>query len=323
MQNIIWKLEGAGLYGAGKDRRLHPTSIEIRNGITAIVGHSGSGKTSLLNLLTGFEKPDFGTVRRNIDMNGFKTELFWSPHNGGLWPHLTVEQHLAVVAGKHGVEFSNTLLEEFELSDRRDKRPGELSRGECSRLSIARAITADPAVLVFDEPLVNIDSSRRRKNWKMIVGHAREKSKSLVYSTHSPSHIIGSADAVICISGGKIIYDGSVEKLYLDPPSEEVASYLGEVNWFVPEECQVWLGRSSEKPLSFRPEHLKISGSEEGLLKIRKYGFDGEMAVAELVESSTGRSRTFFSRTDGCHFREGDRVEIKFKNGKSNGDPAN
>ena len=258
MADYLWKLEGVELSGGGHAKRLHGIDMEICRGITAVVGHSGSGKTSLLNLLTGFEKPDKGIVCNKIEKGDFTAKLFWSPHNGGLWPHLTVEEHIAAVRGKNTFEESSRLLELFELDDKKSRHPGELSRGECSRLSIARAIAADPAVLVFDEPLVNIDSSRRRKLWRMIIEEIKRKNKSLVYTTHSPSHVIGSADTVACISGGHVIYDGTVEKLYISPPSKELASYLGEINWLEKEECRIWLGMDFSNDCPLRPEHIRI-----------------------------------------------------------------
>jgi len=311
MADYLWKLEGVELSAGGHEKRLHGIDFEILRGVTAVVGHSGSGKTSLLNLLTGFEKPDKGIVHRNIAKENFASELFWAPHNGGLWPHLTVEEHLGSVTGKNSCEESVRLLELFELDDKKPKRPGELSRGECSRLSIARAIAANPAVLVFDEPLVNIDSSRRRKLWKAIVEETKRKNKSLVYATHSPAHIIGSANKVICISSGCVIFDDTTEKLYLAPPTKELASYLGEINWFDNEECRLWLKMDSANDFSLRPEHIKIFPDTAGNFKVEGYEFDGELAGLELVCPESGASKRFFTVSDGIHFVKGETVSIK------------
>src|SRR5690606_4161248 len=87
--------------GKGRQRRLCDVCVTIESGVTAVLGASGAGKTSLLNLLVGFERPTRATRRglqSSITPNGHATPIYWVPHDGGLWPHLTARQHLEFVA---------------------------------------------------------------------------------------------------------------------------------------------------------------------------------------------------------------------------------
>ena len=119
---MLWQLANVSL----APNRLRDVTVAIHPGITAVVGHSGAGKTSLLNLLVDFEKPDHGTIQHTLP-------VFWSPQDAGLWPHLTVREHIAAVGGAADV------LAVFDLTERADCRPAVLSQGECSRLAVARA----------------------------------------------------------------------------------------------------------------------------------------------------------------------------------------
>ena len=92
MNNPLWQLEGVGL-----GQRLCDLTLRIEPGVTAVLGHSGAGKTSLLNLLVGFEKPDAGKLTAEFNRSSHRIPLFWVPADGGLWPHLTVLEHVAAV----------------------------------------------------------------------------------------------------------------------------------------------------------------------------------------------------------------------------------
>ena len=93
VNDLLWKLDSVSL-GGNAMPRLREASLEIREGVTAVIGHSGAGKTSLLNLLVGFEKPDRGGIAA-------PRSFFWVPQNNGLWPQHTVREHLEIVSPPH------------------------------------------------------------------------------------------------------------------------------------------------------------------------------------------------------------------------------
>src|SRR5215218_7453915 len=113
--------------------RLESISLSIEPGVTAVLGWSGAGKTSLLNVLVGFEKPNRGILDS-------PKSLYWSPQNHGLWPHCTTREHLELIRASNAR--IDELLAAFDLIDRAGVRPHELSQGERSRLSVARALAA-------------------------------------------------------------------------------------------------------------------------------------------------------------------------------------
>ncbi|HEX9047799.1 MAG TPA: ATP-binding cassette domain-containing protein, partial [Verrucomicrobiae bacterium] len=92
MSNSLWQLENVGLA-----QRLQSVTLRIEPGVTAVLGHSGAGKTSLLNLLVGFENSTAGKLQADLPRGSHRIPLFWVPADGGLWPHLTVAEHIAAV----------------------------------------------------------------------------------------------------------------------------------------------------------------------------------------------------------------------------------
>ena len=96
MNESLWKLENVSLAGAERPR-LHEARLQISTGLTAIVGQSGAGKSSLLNLLVEFENPNTGTLTAKLPNVDGRLPLFWVPQNLGLWPHLSIIEHLQAV----------------------------------------------------------------------------------------------------------------------------------------------------------------------------------------------------------------------------------
>src|ERR1043166_6290778 len=96
MSESLWKLERVFLQGDYRPR-LRDVTLEIRPGVTAVIGQSGAGKTSLLNLLVGFEKPDRGSISPIHRFADSPIPVFWTPQDDGLWPHLSVSEHLETV----------------------------------------------------------------------------------------------------------------------------------------------------------------------------------------------------------------------------------
>ena len=231
----LWTLDSVQLDGDRRPR-LDVEHLEIRTGCTAIVGASGAGKTSLLNLLVGFESPHHGRIETRLPTDTGRLPLFWIPPDGGLWPQATVDEHLQAVA-PHGPQSSQDTLAQFGLDHLQNTCPGQLSAGERSRLSVARGLAANASVLVADEPLVHVDPARLDRDWESLVSGTRQAGTSLVFATHLPSQALRHADRVVVLSDGQVIAEGHMAKLYTHPPSREVAESLGPANWFEPEDA--------------------------------------------------------------------------------------
>ena len=294
----LWQLSGIFLGPA----RLREVTLTIERGITAVVGWSGAGKTSLLNLLAGFEKPARGEISGT-------PRVAWVPQRGGLWAHCTAREHLEIA--RPAARGMDGLLAAFDLAGKADARPGELSEGEQSRLAVARALAAEAEVLVMDEPLVHVDPARAGKYWRVIRERLAESGASLVFATHEPEAALGEATRAICLREGRVLHAGPVEELYARPPSAELMGFLGPGNWFTPEEARAWLGIELAAGRGFRPEEIEIATTERGAFVVESARFRGAFAEVELRASSGGETRQFVHRPRRAMRGAGSRVEMR------------
>jgi iron(III) transport system ATP-binding protein len=311
MDDALWILKAARLSGRSTPR-LRDVTLTVRPGITAVMGCSGAGKTSLLNLLVGYERPESGTVASQVEPGGHSLPIFWVPQDDGLWPHLTVAEHLHAVRPTQVPESSlGGILTAFDLEHCAGSRPDSLSMGERSRLAVARAVAADPAVLVMDEPLLHVDRVRAGDYRRRLRRHCRTSGASLVFSTHMPEAVLGDADRVICLREGELLYEGTVEDLYYRPETQEQAECLGEVNWLEPRDVLLWLPEGDAKRACYRPEHIVVQIKHDGPLEVRRQRFRGSVAEVTLAHRVSGKERTFFHRPARGILRKGMKVALR------------
>lgn len=307
--DILFELDSVSLRAERSGRnRLDGISLQIPGGTTAIVGLSGAGKSSLLNVLAGFEPTSSGSVRINPADRSFdqRLPLYWVPQGGGLWFHLTVRDHLTGVHPSADSEvrenFADKMLSAFDLSHRNGAYPSELSQGERSRLALARAIATDAKTLILDEPLSHVDTVRQAKYWEVLREVVSERAINMVFASHEPEVILGLSRHLICLRDGKVAWTGSTQKLYHHPDHREAAVFLGPVNWFGsanPEsdllpECVA--GLSPQYSGGIRPERIlarlmtqsPIQGVSFQVVKSRRCGWFSETRAIHL-----GQQREF------------------------------
>ena len=292
----LWTLDHVSLAPS----RLRDVSLTLRPGVTAVIGWSGAGKTSLLNVLVGFEKAA-GVVQKNAS-------VAWVPQDGGLWPHCTAREHLAIA--RPGGDGLDALLAAFDLAARANARPHELSQGEQARLSVARALAAKADVMVMDEPLAHVDPARAGNYWRVIREHLAATGASLVFSTHLPEIALGEAERVVCLSEGRVVHEGAVRELYDAPPTPELMTFLGPGNWLTPDEAALWLGAEIQHPRCFRPEQFEIESAPEGVAVVGEVRFRGPVEEVDLESFDTRARRRFFHRPAGPRLRVGERVTV-------------
>src|SRR5919108_4807005 len=205
-----------------------------------LLGPSGCGKTTTLRMIAGFEYPDAGRVfigdqdvtrllanRRNI---GFVFQSY------ALFPHLSVFENVAYglrVQGKSAAEVTRAVTEVLALVglpgyDR--QFPHQLSGGEQQRVALARAIVIRPRVLLFDEPLSNLDAQLRVRMRAEIRALQQALSITAIYVTHDQEEAMAISDRIAVMSRGTIVQEGTAETLYQRPAPEFVASFIGRVN---------------------------------------------------------------------------------------------
>lgn len=279
--------------------RLSNVSWKLKRGTTALLGKSGAGKTSLLNLIARLELPTSGGG--SMISQAYDVPIYWAPQSGGLWPHWNVCQHLEQVlanspeSGKPR-EKTDELLSQFDLLHRQKAFPDELSMGEKSRLAVARALAVSPGLLVMDEPLAHVDGHRRNDYWMVIDDHLKATEASLVFSTHEPADAIAWSDHALCLDEGIVAHEGPTTDLYHRPPSERAGRFLGPLNWFEPSETSAWLQEQSKSPTAARPEALVCVSDESSPLKLLSSVWYGAYSESIIEDVRSGESRTIFHR---------------------------
>jgi len=200
-------------------------SISIEEGeFVAIVGTSGCGKTTLMNLSAGLERPTKGEVNfRNIVLSKLREKemvLFRSRYMGfvfqsyNLLPSLTALENIALplmfagVSKKERNSRAMQMLEMMGLSQRWKHKPMEMSGGQQQRVSIARALITHPQLIFADEPTGNLDSRTAREILEKLKVAARNNGQTLVLVTHD-REVASFADRLICMSDGKLVIEGN------------------------------------------------------------------------------------------------------------------
>ena len=297
--------------------RLDSITLEIPFGATAVVGLSGAGKSSLLNVLAGFETEYSGELKSHVPrQQASRLPLFWVPQSGGLWPHLSAEQHLDVVAsqrsGHKSGRFSkrtDELLSLFDLQQRRQAFPAELSQGERSRLALARALASLANVLLLDEPLSHVDPVRKPGYWKIVRQVVAEENINMVFTSHEPETVLRQAEHVICLEAGRITFEGSVRTLYNQPPHQQAGEFLGPLNWFTAHETLTLLAEHTDVgDLAIRPERLQIQVSADSPIEFVSQSFAGLYAESIVRHRISGAMKTVLHQVSDVPLQIGDRV---------------
>jgi ABC-type lipoprotein export system ATPase subunit len=184
--------------GAGKLRVLSNVTMEVNPGeLAAVCGASGCGKTTLLNLIGGLDRPSGGTIRwdgDDITLRSAEELAAWRLARVGfvfqsyhLLPELTLIENVQVpawLARRNRREEALELLRAVGLSDRAEHRPSQLSGGEQQRAAIARALINDPGLILADEPTGNLDPETAQSVMNLLLDLARQKKKALLLVTH-------------------------------------------------------------------------------------------------------------------------------------------
>jgi len=216
-------------------------SLAVRPGeFLTLLGPSGCGKTTTLRMIAGFERPDAGRVyigdQDVTDLMANQRAIGFVFQNYALFPHLTAFENVAYglrVKGMAPSEIASAVAEVLRmvgLSGYDRQFPHQLSGGEQQRVALARAVVIRPRVLLFDEPLSNLDAKLRVH----MRGELRDLQKRLsitaVYVTHDQEEAMAISDRIVVMQQGGIVQEGTAEELYHAPQSEFVAQFIGRTN---------------------------------------------------------------------------------------------
>lgn len=218
-------------------------SLIIRPGeMVALLGASGSGKSTILRMIAGLESPTSGEIRidgtRVNETPVHKRGLGLVPQQYGLIPHLTVAENVAFglrVRRMGRVELREKvgrILALTQLHELADRSPTQLSGGQAQRVALARAMVVEPRVLLLDEPLAALDRALREHMQAEIKQLQRRVGVTTVFVTHDQQEALSLADRVGVVEAGRLVQCDPPPQLYAAPRSRHVARFMGIPNFF-------------------------------------------------------------------------------------------
>jgi iron(III) transport system ATP-binding protein len=299
---------------------LRAIDLEIGRGeFFVLLGPSGSGKTTLLRSVAGLEKPDEGEISlngkivysrsRRVCAAPEEREIGMVFQSYAIWPHLTVAENVGLVlthgrlrlSKKNAAERIRRSLALVQLENFEDRPARLLSGGQQQRVALARALAVNPALLLMDEPLSNLDARLREEVRGNIKRLAMQLGMTVLYVTHDQVEAMVLADRIAVMAQGKILQVGNPFELYRSPASALVAEFFGSINWIrgkmvdqnhAETECGILCVADSRRCagaviVGIRPEDVRLgrsSNEDENRIegKIVSSTFLGDQVVAEV-----------------------------------------
>ncbi len=237
----ILTLQGVG-FAYGARRVVSDVDLSVAAGeCVAILGPSGSGKSSLLRLVAGLERPAEGRIV--LDGRSVADDRQMAPpevrgvglvfQDDALFPHLTILDNVAFGLRGARRDRRTTALEalaRFGLSDRAKDWPHRLSGGEQQRGAVARALAPRPALMLMDEPFSRLDTDLRHRVREDVMPVLREAGVAVVLVTHDAEEAMSCADRLVLMADGRVLQAGSPEACYRRPASVQAGRLLGPLN---------------------------------------------------------------------------------------------
>src|SRR6185295_14779974 len=315
-------IAGVSKYFSADDRSvaaLRSVHLEVNRGeFFVLLGPSGSGKTTLLRSVAGLEKPDEGEISlndktvfsrsRRISAAPEEREIGMVFQSYAIWPHLTVAENIGLVlthgrlrlSRKEAAERIRYSLSLVQLQDFETRPARLLSGGQQQRVALARALAINPALVLMDEPLSNLDARLREEVRTNIKKLAVQIGMTVLYVTHDQIEAMVLADRIAVMAHGEILQVGRPAELYRHPASALVAEFFGSINWIrgmahgnnriETELGPLWIADSRHcygaVIVGVRPEDVHLRSSNEGENriegKVRTSVFLGDQIVSEI-----------------------------------------
>ena len=228
--------------GYGKNSIVTDFNLEVAEGdFLTVIGRSGCGKTTILKMINGLLSPDDGAVYvegENVartDQISLRRRIGYVIQGVGLFPHMNVWKNIVYVPSrekrrdKSGMRMrARELLQTVELEeDLLDRYPSELSGGQRQRVGIARALAANPKILLMDEPFGAVDEITRKALQKEIAKIHRELKITIVFITHDIKEALGLGTRVLVMDSGEIVQNASPEEIRQHPATDFVRELIG------------------------------------------------------------------------------------------------
>jgi putative spermidine/putrescine transport system ATP-binding protein len=266
-------------------------SLDIKDGeFLTFLGSSGSGKSTTLSMLAGFETPSSGEILVNgqslVNVPPHKRDIGMVFQRYSLFPHLSVRDNIAFplairkLAAAERERRVDAMLKLVQLEQFAHRRPSQLSGGQQQRVAIARALVYEPRILLMDEPLGALDKKLREDLQDELRQLHRRLGITIVYVTHDQEEAMRLSQRIAIFSHGKIVGLGSGYDLYQNPPNAFVASFLGNSNFLKLKAQGNAVASFEGQPLSIRLT-AGLQTDQDVLLMVRP-----EKALALSIEQA-------------------------------------
>lgn len=286
--------------------------------LTVLLGPSGQGKTTMLRLIAGFERPDSGTISiddavladASTSVAPQHRGIGYVPQDAALFPHLDVAHNIGYGLPRSSGHRIDEMLRFVGLSEFRRHRPSQLSGGQRQRVALARALAPSPRLVLLDEPFSALDATMRADVRSDAISILRASGTTAVMVTHDQEEAMAFADHLVVLLDGGVAQAGPPTALYDAPVSLAVARFIGQANLLTGTATSgtvrfdlgstAWDGPDGPVTVLVRPEHVRLVGPDDpgvdGLVESRSYyGHDGSLSV----RLGTGAEVTARVRTDG------------------------
>lgn len=246
------------------------TIIAGKGEFVTILGPSGCGKSTTLRLIAGLIQPDSGKIFFDgLDVTSYppeKRNIGFVFQRVALFPHMNVYKNIAFGLQMRKYPKSeiskrvSEVLRLVKMEGFENRMPNQLSGGQAQRIEIARVLAADPAVLLFDEPLSNIDAKLRDELKYEIRRIQRETGKTMIYVTHDQGEAFAISDKIYVMNNGRIEQVGTPYELYTNPKTSFVASFIGTSNFIAAKVSDIYPEEGITK-LSVGGLEIKMRGA--------------------------------------------------------------
>tara|TARA_B100001057_G_scaffold364834_1_gene367835 strand:+ start:9395 stop:10420 length:1026 start_codon:yes stop_codon:yes gene_type:complete len=313
----------------GSELVLSDFNLDVWNGaIVGVLGVSGSGKTTALRLIAGFEKPDSGIIEMREEIISSQ-EVYVPPEerNVGmvfqdyaLFPHLDVKSNISFGLSKHQIKSGrlNEVIDMCNLNDYRNKLPQELSGGQQQRVALARALAPNPEVILLDEPFTSLDAHMARDLRDEVVTLLRETETTAIIVTHDQEEALSVCDVVSVLEDGKVIQSATPQEIYLNPISQTVANSVGDpnilkgfsINGMVETSLGTFVSAyDGALDVSIRPECIELNLDSDGSYVVKECTFYGHDQVISFQNS---KGEVFRARSlPNTIYATGDKINIE------------
>jgi iron(III) transport system ATP-binding protein len=224
-------------------------SLDVGRGeFLVLLGASGCGKTTLLRCVAGLEQPDVGRIELSgspvfdpsagIEVAPERRQIGMVFQSYALWPHMTVQENVAYPLQMRGTprarirDAVGRMLEAMNIAPLASQYPGQISGGQQQRVALARALICGDDLILFDEPLSNVDAKVREHLRLELLALQREFGFTAVYVTHDQDEAMALASHIAVITDGRVAQLGTPQEIYLRPRTCYVARFVGSANQF-------------------------------------------------------------------------------------------